>query len=188
MLIAAKYGDKKDRVPSIRELKSLCDNLFDEDMFIQMEWRVLQKLWWIVGNPTVECFLQIVLQEVSYDPEVESMARYLSEIALFNKEFISVRPSVIARSSLALARNIFGRPVPRHSERSKTYDINVLILLTTTDYLGGLYNTVGGFFQAAHAPNRLRPFRGHDRQLRRGESTTQPMLLRKENPEFQMDI
>ncbi|KAL7274776.1 hypothetical protein RUND412_002313 [Rhizina undulata] len=130
MLIAAKYGDKKDRVPTIRELKSMCCNLYDEDMFIQMEWHVLQTLGWVVGHPTMDSFLQMVLQEVSYDPEVESMARYLSEIALFHKEFVSVRPSVMARSSLALARHILGRPVPRHSEWAGTYDTNVLVLLS----------------------------------------------------------
>jgi hypothetical protein len=130
MLIAAKYGDKKDRVPTIRELKSMCCNLYDEDMFIQMEWHVLQTLGWVVGHPTVESFLTMVLQEVNYDPEVESMARYLSEVALFHKEFISIRPSVMARTSLALARHILNRPVPTHSEWAAKFDTTVLVLLS----------------------------------------------------------
>ncbi|KAI5858723.1 cyclin-like protein [Tricharina praecox] len=130
MLIAAKYGDKKDRVPTIRELKSMCCNLYDEDMFIQMEWHVLQTLGWVVGHPTVESFLQMVLQEVHYDPEVEAMARYLSEIALFHKEFVSTRPSVMARTSLALARHILSRPMPTHSEWAEKFDTNVLVLLS----------------------------------------------------------
>lgn len=132
MLIAAKYGDKKDRVPTIRELKSMCCNLYDEDMFIQMEWHVLQTLGWVVGHPTVESFLTMILQEVNYDPEVESMARYLSEVALFHKEFVSVRPSVMARTSLALARHILGRPqeVPTHSAWSAKFDTTVLVLLS----------------------------------------------------------
>lgn len=130
MLIAAKYGDKKDRVPTIRELKAMCCNLYDEDMFIQMEWHVLQTLGWVVGHPTVDSFLQMVLQEVNYDPEVEYMARYLSEIALFHKEFVSTRPSVMARSSLALARHILGRTIPRHSDWAGKYDTTVVILLS----------------------------------------------------------
>ncbi|PWW78539.1 hypothetical protein C7212DRAFT_343241 [Tuber magnatum] len=130
MLIAAKYGDRKDRVPTIRELKSMCCGLYDQDMFIQMEWHVLQTLNWTVGHPTVDSFLQMVLQEVNYDPEVECMARYLSEVALFHKDFVSVRPSVMARSSLALARHILGRPIPRHSEWAGKYDTNVLVLLS----------------------------------------------------------
>lgn len=130
MLIAAKYGDKKDRVPTVRELKSMCCNLYDEDMFIQMEWHVLQTLDWVVGHPTVESFLQMVLQEVHFDPEVESMARYLSEIALFHKEFVSVKPSVMARTSLALSRHILGRTPPLHSEWAGKFDTNVLVLLS----------------------------------------------------------
>lgn len=130
MLIAAKYGDKKDRVPTIRELKSMCCNLYDEDMFVQMEWHVLQTLGWVVGHPTVESFLQMVLQEVNFDPEVESMARYLAEVALFHKDFVSVRPSVMARTSLALARHILNRPLPTHSEWAGKFDTTVLVLLS----------------------------------------------------------
>jgi hypothetical protein len=130
MLIASKYGDKKDRVPTIRELKSMCCNLYDEDMFIQMEWHVLQTLGWCVGHPTVESFLQMVLLEVNYDPEVESMARYLSEIALFHKDFVSIRPSVLARTSLALSRHILNRPVPHHSEWAGKFDTTALVHLS----------------------------------------------------------
>jgi len=41
LLIAAKYGDRKERVPMIKELKSMCCSLYDEEMFTQMEWHVL---------------------------------------------------------------------------------------------------------------------------------------------------
>ncbi|KAI6952582.1 hypothetical protein KC329_g19189, partial [Hortaea werneckii] len=71
LLIAAKYGDRKERVPTIRELKSMCCSLYDDDMFTQMEWHVLQTLNWIVGHPTVTSFLQLALTEVSFDPELE---------------------------------------------------------------------------------------------------------------------
>ena len=54
LLIAAKYGDKKDKVPTIKELKSMCCSLYDDDMFLQMEWHVLSTLGWAIGHPTVE--------------------------------------------------------------------------------------------------------------------------------------
>jgi len=44
------------------------------------------------------------------DVEVEHMALYLSEIALYHKDFVSKKSSVMARASLALARGILGRP------------------------------------------------------------------------------
>lgn len=130
MLIAAKYGDKKDRVPTIKELQAMCCGLYDEKLFVQMERHVLQALGWVIGHPTVDTFLQMVIQEVNYDPEVESMARYLSEIAFFHKDFVSVRPSVMARTSYALARHILGRALPRHSDWASRFDTTVLVNLT----------------------------------------------------------
>ena len=40
------------------------------------------------------------------------MALYLNEIALYHKDFIGNKPSVMARASLALARGILSRPDP----------------------------------------------------------------------------
>lgn len=135
LLIAAKYGDRKDRVPTIRELKLMCCSLYEDDMFTQMEWHVLQTLNWIVGHSTVTSFLQLALTEQSPDAELEHMASYFVEIALYHKEFISIRPSIMARSSLALARCVLNRPQPRHSEWSSHYDpqvaLNLSNILTT---------------------------------------------------------
>jgi hypothetical protein len=112
LLIAAKYGDRKERVPMIRELKSMCCSLYDEDMFTQMEWHVLNTLEWIIGHPTVDTWLQIIMKDGPNleDAEVEHMSWYICEIALYHKEFVSKKPSVMAQASLALARGILGRP------------------------------------------------------------------------------
>lgn len=130
LLIAAKYGDRKERVPTIKELKSMCCSLYDDDMFTQMEWHVLQTLNWMIGHPTVTSFQQLATSEMSCDPELEHMSWYLTEIALYHKEFISVRPSVMARSALALARCILGRQQPRYSEWASRYDPQVVLNLS----------------------------------------------------------
>ena len=130
LLIAAKYGDRKERVPTIRELKSMCCSLYDDDMFTQMEWHVLQTLNWIVGHPTVTSFLELALTEVSFDPELEHMSWYITELALYHKDFIPVRPSVMARSALALARCILARPQSRFSDWSARYDSQVVLNLS----------------------------------------------------------
>ena len=127
LLIASKYGDKKERVPTIRELKSMCCSLYDDDMFTQMEWHVLQTLNWIVGHPTVTSFLQLALTEGPVDPELEHMAWYISELALYNKEFIPVRPSIMARSSLAVARCILNRPHTHSDQWSGGFDSQVVV-------------------------------------------------------------
>jgi hypothetical protein len=134
LLIAAKYGDKKDRVPTVRELKSMCCSLYDDEMFTQMEWHVLQTLNWIVGHTTVDAFLQIALSEAPYDAEVEHMTLYIAEIALFHKEFVSTRPSVLARSALALARCVLSRPQARTTDWSGAYDAQTVIGLSNHLY------------------------------------------------------
>lgn len=112
LLIAAKYGDRKERVPTIRELKSMCCSLYDEDMFTQMEWHVLNTLDWTIGAPTVDGFIQIAMQDSNMvdKVELEHMAWYISENALYHKEFVSTKPSVMASTSLTLARMVLRRP------------------------------------------------------------------------------
>ncbi|MCJ1271791.1 hypothetical protein MMC22_011696 [Lobaria immixta] len=130
LLIAAKYGDRKEYVPTIGELKFMCCSLYDDEMFTQMEWHVLQTLDWAIGHPTIDSFLQLALIDVPYDSEVENMARYISEIAMFSKDFISKRPSDMARSSLALARLILNRPQPVQEEWASRYDPQTLYTLS----------------------------------------------------------
>lgn len=130
LLIAAKYGDRKERVPTIRELKSMCCSLYDDDMFTQMEWHVLQTLNWVIGHATVTSFLQMAFSGVAFDPELEHMTWYIMELALYHKEFIPVLPSVMARSSLALARCILNRPQPHFSDWAAQYDPQVVLNLS----------------------------------------------------------
>lgn len=130
LLIAAKYGDRKENVPTIHELKKMCCALYDEDMFTQMEWHVLQTLQWVIGHPTIDNFHQIALEGSPYDAEVECMATYIAEIAMFHKEFISKRPSDMALSSLALARCILNRPMPLQPDWSSGYGSETLITLS----------------------------------------------------------
>jgi len=130
LLIAAKYSDRKDRVPTIKELKTMCCALYEADMFTQMEWHVLQTLNWVIGHPTIHSFLDLAVEYEQYDPEVEHMACYISEIALFQKEFVGKRPSDMARSSLALARCILGRPQSLNTEWAARYESRTLVTLS----------------------------------------------------------
>lgn len=108
LLIAAKYGERKDRVPMIEELKNMCGSVYDEQMFIQTEWHVLDILEWKIGHPTVYSFLQVALLEGNDEVEVEHMAQYICEVALYHRDFVSTKPSIMARASIALARTILG--------------------------------------------------------------------------------
>jgi hypothetical protein len=135
LFIAAKYGDKKEKVPTVRELKSMCCSLYDDEMFIQMEWHVLQTLDWTMGAPTLDGFLQIAIGADRCDTELQNMACFLCEIALFHKEFVSCLPSVLARAALALARVILGRKEAEDQTWAASYDNSVMVSLS--QYLQG---------------------------------------------------
>ncbi|KAK4904969.1 hypothetical protein LTR66_017852 [Elasticomyces elasticus] len=122
LLIASKYGDKKEKVPTIKELKSMCCSLYDDDMFLQMEWHVLSTLGWATGHPTVDNFLRMASKDNVHDPEVENLSLYILEIALYHRDFVSKRSSQLALSSLALARQLLNRPQARQSEWAATFD------------------------------------------------------------------
>jgi hypothetical protein len=130
LLIAAKYGDKKDRVPTFRELRSVCCQFYEEEMFMQMEWHVLQTLDYVLGHPTVESFLQIALAETAHnDVELMHMTWYICDIALYHRDFVSVRPSVLARSALALGRAVLQRPQLPADLWAGSFDSSVIMNL-----------------------------------------------------------
>jgi hypothetical protein len=147
LLIAAKYGDKKDRVPQVHELNNMCCGLYDAGMFTQMEMHVLNTLEWTIGHPTVDFFSQLMIMEDGDDQEVEHMSAYLCEIALYHRDFVSSKPSMLARSSLALARAILGRPEVNDDERDHVENVN---LLTLSYYLNQPSPTLARKYSTPH--------------------------------------
>lgn len=166
LLIASKYGDRKDRVPGIKELRSMCCGLYEDEMFTQMERHVLQTLEWAIGHPTIDSFLQLALSEYPYDSEVEHMTWFICEIALFDRDFVGVLPSVMARSALALARCILGKPLPSQSEWSGRYDQNVLVKLSEKVYSpSAVLQKKYGSAQFSYAANTMEIFLERQRRL-----------------------
>jgi Cyclin, N-terminal domain/Cyclin, C-terminal domain len=130
LLIAAKYGDKKEKVPTIKELKSMCCSLYDDDMFLQMEWHVLSTLDWTVGHPTVDSFLKLAVKDSIPDPETENLSLYILEMALFHRDFVAKQSSTLALSALALSKHILGRPQARSNEYASRYCETTLVELS----------------------------------------------------------
>jgi hypothetical protein len=89
------------------------------------------------------------------------MSWYITELALYHKEFIPVRPSIMARSALALSRCILGRSQPRFSDWSGRYDPQVVLNLSnfltqpsqallrkySSPYLSSVSTTIDTFLQ-----------------------------------------
>ena len=107
--IACKYSECPRAVPHLRELASMCCGLYDEDMFLQMERHVMATLDWFVGGVTVDGFLKMALDGMKYDEELENTAFYICEMATFHREFVSTRPSAVAKGALYLAQIILNR-------------------------------------------------------------------------------
>lgn len=132
LLIAAKYDETSKQVPHIKELMGMCCGLYDEDMFVQMERHVLMTLEWHIGAPTVAAFIRSALDDAPYDAELEHMSMYICEIAMYHKEFISLRPSNLAKASIALSQFILGRRnVLGDYHWSATKDQAIVIALST---------------------------------------------------------
>jgi hypothetical protein len=112
--IAAKFEDAKDKVPTVRELRNMCVNAYEEDMFVQMEGHVLATLGWEVGGvQTSEAFVEHQIarlrgQHGHVDGRLIHLARFFVELSLFGREFLAFKPSEIASASVALARHILG--------------------------------------------------------------------------------
>ena len=112
--IAAKFEDAKDKVPTVRELRNMCVNAYEEDMFVQMEGHVLATLGWELGGvQTCEAFVEHQIfrlrgQHGHVDGRLIHLARFFIDLSLFGREFLSFKPSEVASASVALARHILG--------------------------------------------------------------------------------
>lgn len=105
--IASKYSDKKNKVPTLEELKMICCQAYEAHMFTQMELHILSTLEWSVGHPTVDlyldlCFGKIRPQDMACAQSVRNIALYLCENALYNQELMRFPASVMAKSAFKL--------------------------------------------------------------------------------------
>ncbi|WFD29217.1 hypothetical protein MSPP1_000223 [Malassezia sp. CBS 17886] len=111
LLIAAKFEDAKDSVPTVQELSQMCCNAYDTSAFTQMEGHVLFTLDWRLGHPAAETWLRYEHANTPpSNPSTYSVARFLLETTLFSRSFIGVLPSMLAAGALLLARHICRDP------------------------------------------------------------------------------
>ncbi|SJX65392.1 related to to G1/S-specific cyclin [Sporisorium reilianum f. sp. reilianum] len=110
LLIAAKFEDAKDRVPTVKELSQMCCNAYDESAFAQMEGHVLSTIGWTLGHPTAESWLRIESVRGGEELKTVNLARFLLEVSLFHRDFISLKSSALTKGALILARFIYGVP------------------------------------------------------------------------------
>lgn len=123
MWMAAKYEDKKSRVPTLRELSMMCRNVYDESMFKEMEMHMLSTLEWSLGHVSLEDCLQISIKTArretplstptgttprrsSIESATIAVARYLCELSLFQRSFLLYPTSLVAITAHLMASAI----------------------------------------------------------------------------------
>ncbi|CAN3354236.1 G1/S-specific cyclin Ccn1p [Diutina catenulata] len=129
--IAGKYEDKKSRVPTLKELTIMCRNAYDEEMFVQMEMHILSTLEWSLSHPNLEECLQLAIAHSKINvPEqssitalstpkrkhnsttsaVTAVGRFLCELSMYDRFFMSVPTSLIAITANLLACSMLQLP------------------------------------------------------------------------------
>lgn len=135
LLIATKYGDnRKGHVPSLQQLNHACCLQYNDAVFKEMEWNILQVLDWKIGHPDIHTFLRLALVDSMQSPMIRHLSMYIAEIALFYREFTTAKPSVVSRSALALARYILCRMPLQPNSWADRYDTQIFIKLFSRLY------------------------------------------------------
>ncbi|CDH13342.1 uncharacterized protein ZBAI_05128 [Zygosaccharomyces bailii ISA1307] len=110
--IAAKYQDKKTRIPTLKELVLLCHRIYEPKMFVQMERHILTTLEWSVGT-LVSTFdvVQWILSASSTrtlpkDANFLPLVSFLSDLTLYQRDYMDYSSSAKAVAVLILASRI----------------------------------------------------------------------------------
>lgn len=109
LLIASKYEEICP--PQVEELCYISDNTYTKDEVLKMEASVLKYLKFEMTAPTTKCFLRRFLRaaQVCHEAPVlhlEFLANYIAELSLLEYSLICYVPSLIAASSIFLAKFI----------------------------------------------------------------------------------
>lgn len=141
--IAAKFEDAKERVPTVQDLAMICRETYEESAFIQMEGHVLSTIQWTLGHPTAEAWLRLMCCGPSMEePKVQHVARFLMEITLFYREFVTYTPSSIAMASLTLARFLCGKTRRVWEETDKCLEVVDLLDTRLSKHVNDLSETL----------------------------------------------
>ncbi|KAK4429624.1 Cyclin-A1-1 [Sesamum alatum] len=109
MMIATKY--EEICAPQVEEFCYITDNTYFKDEVLQMESAVLNYLKFEMTAATAKCFLRRFVraaQGVNEAPllQLECMANYIAELSLLEYSMLCFAPSLIAASSIFLAKFI----------------------------------------------------------------------------------
>ncbi|XP_037439608.1 cyclin-A3-2-like [Triticum dicoccoides] len=111
MLIASKYEEISP--PHVEDFCYITDNTYTRQELLTMESDILKLLNFEIGSPTIKTFLRRFTRSGPEDKKrssllLEFMGSYLAELSLLDYSCLRFLPSVVAASSLFLARLTIG--------------------------------------------------------------------------------
>lgn len=137
MLIATKY--EEINAPRIKDFCFITDNTYTKEEVVKLESLVLKSSSYQLFAPTTKTFLRRFLRaaQASYKRpsiELEYLANYLAELTLMNYGFLNFLPSMVAASSVFLARWTLDQsshpwnPTLEHYASYKASDLKATVL------------------------------------------------------------
>jgi hypothetical protein len=107
MFVAAKVEEIV--APSAANFLYCADSSYTEVEILQAEKYILKTLDWNLSYPNPMHFLRRVSKADEYNVQVRTIGKYLMEISCLEWRLIAAPPSLLAASSIWLARIILGR-------------------------------------------------------------------------------
>ncbi|KAK3739815.1 hypothetical protein QZH41_009058 [Actinostola sp. cb2023] len=120
LLLAAKFEDNEDTIPTISTLNKFVNNVFKHSEFHQMELLLLDFFKWNVDLPIPVHFMEYYLSRALMDLDsqqrmvqddmsristyIRKYVRYFLEISLQDHTFLSFLPSLTTASAIAASR------------------------------------------------------------------------------------
>ncbi|EPX75287.1 G1/S-specific B-type cyclin Cig2 [Schizosaccharomyces octosporus yFS286] len=107
LLIASKYEEVM--CPSIQNFVYMTDGAFTAEDVCTAERYILRVLDYDLGFPSPLNLIRRISKCENYDVQTRTLGKYLTEIYLFEHRLLQYRPSMIAASSMYLARRLLRR-------------------------------------------------------------------------------
>lgn len=104
MFIAAKYEEIYP--PEVHEFVYITDDTYKKKQVLRMEHLILKVLGFNLTSPTVNTFLSHIAVSCDLSEKLYHLAMYICELTLLEGDpFLQYRPSIVASSAVAVARN-----------------------------------------------------------------------------------
>jgi len=126
MFIAAKYEEIYP--PDVGEFVYITDDTYNKRQVLRMEHLVLKVLNFDLSVPSSHLFVNKIAAMGACDERIQHLAMYLNELSLMaGDKFLVHQPSLVAASSVALARHTLGQEAwPQSLAQESGYTVDQL--------------------------------------------------------------